>query len=126
MSKGKRKRGEPCANCDSDNTRTRRTVRRWKGFAVTYRQHKCLDCGHRFGTLQVHTKAFRRIVEAAAQRLVAARASTAVPVGDHGGNRTQDYKKKSNNLAHGTSAAYLTARIAKEAPAILERMKRYI
>ena len=50
------------------------------------------------------------------------RAELAKPLGEHGGNRSE--QDANGNLKHGSnSSAYLTSRIARDRPDILERMK---
>ena len=61
----------------------------------------------------------------AERKTIEARASTAVPQPKPGGDRkSAQYQGANNTLIRGsTNADYLTARIARDRPDILERMK---
>lgn len=63
-------------------------------------------------------------VESEARARIAAIAEQAKPLNGHGGNRQLDnYQVDIPSIDGGTSPEYLTARIARDRPDILERMK---
>lgn len=57
-------RGQPCPECNSDDTENLWVHRRWKRFLLTKRRHLCHHCGHRWNSIEVNEGAWRKLVEA--------------------------------------------------------------